>query len=111
MKTYVLTIIGTRKVTLSLEGSETVLWTLDFAGMLTAARATKEAIRFLRRRGEALAKPRLELTDFNPTDLVWTYRIVTQPLATASKPAAPNAGIVCQLTIGHHSPGVGDPER
>ena len=28
-----------------------------------------------------------------------------------NKPAAPNAGIASQLTIGHHWPGVGEPER
>jgi len=30
---------------------------------------------------------------------------------SANKPAAPNAGIASQLTIGHHWPGVGEPER
>jgi hypothetical protein len=29
----------------------------------------------------------------------------------ANKPAAPNAGIVSRLTIGHHWPGVPEPER
>ena len=28
-----------------------------------------------------------------------------------NKPAAPNAGIASGLTIGHHWPGVGEPER
>jgi hypothetical protein len=28
-----------------------------------------------------------------------------------NKPAAPNAGIASQLTMGHHGPGVGEPER
>jgi len=28
-----------------------------------------------------------------------------------NKPAAPNAGIASQLTIGPHWPGVGEPER
>ena len=28
-----------------------------------------------------------------------------------NKPTAPNAGIASRLTIGHHSPGVGEPER
>ena len=28
-----------------------------------------------------------------------------------NKPAAPNAGIAPQLTIGHHWPGVGEPGR
>ena len=30
---------------------------------------------------------------------------------TPNKPAAPNAGIASRLTIGHHWPGVGEPER
>ena len=30
---------------------------------------------------------------------------------SANKPAAGNAGIVSQLTIGHHWPGVPEPER
>jgi hypothetical protein len=29
----------------------------------------------------------------------------------SNKPAAPNAGIAPQLTIGHYCPGVGEPER
>ena len=29
----------------------------------------------------------------------------------SNKPAAPNAGIASRLTIGHHWPGVGEPER
>ncbi len=32
-------------------------------------------------------------------------------MSTPNKPAAPNAGIASQLTIGHHWPGVGEPER
>jgi hypothetical protein len=32
-------------------------------------------------------------------------------MRSANKPAAPNAGIARQLTIGHHWPGVGEPER
>jgi hypothetical protein len=31
--------------------------------------------------------------------------------AVSNKPAAPNAGIAPQLTIEHHWPGVGEPER
>ena len=30
---------------------------------------------------------------------------------SANKPAAPNAGIASRLTIEHHWPGVGEPER
>ncbi len=29
----------------------------------------------------------------------------------SNKPAAPNAGIASRLAIGHHWPGVGEPER
>jgi hypothetical protein len=35
-------------------------------------------------------------------------RKMTKP---SNKPAAPNAGIASQLTIEHHWPGVGEPER
>jgi hypothetical protein len=30
---------------------------------------------------------------------------------SSNKPAAPNAGIASQLTIGHRRPGVGEPGR
>ena len=81
MKTYVLTVIGASRVTLSVEGADAPFWTLDFAGTLTSVGAAKEAIRFLQNRGEALTKRGLELTGFRATELVWTYRIVTEPLA------------------------------
>jgi len=29
----------------------------------------------------------------------------------SNQPAAPNAGIASQLAIGHHWPGIGEPER
>jgi len=34
-----------------------------------------------------------------------------ETVTTPNKPAAPNAGIASQLAIGHHRPGVGEPER
>ncbi len=33
------------------------------------------------------------------------------PMSGAHQPAAGNAGIVSELTIGHHCPGVPEPER
>lgn len=75
---YDMQIIGARRITLSRIG-EQPLWSLDFVGTLTSVRAAKEAIRFLQKRGERLVG-RLKLIERDDTDLVWRYRILTEPV-------------------------------
>ena len=50
-------------------------------------------------------------TDYGPESKGETSAFLGRGVASLNQPAAGNAGIASRLTIGHHWPGVPEPER